>query len=182
VSANLVTQFAIAWVHQHLGAIRPYLPDLSAPNATVSDWRPSALPAWSGPDDFNFSTFESVAGHRWLPVSTSSPLWHKTPMDESTYSIQDAPKWWHTWRVAAQQHYSFLENLEKGELWRYAFDMWDASYKRVSINLLAVSGDDIVAMRPFPTADEQFLTMDYPKKVGRREFLFFRADISRTEC
>lgn len=48
--------------------------------------------------------------------------------------------------------------------------MWDSLYKRVSINFIAVMGDDILNMMPMPSADEQALSMDWPKKTGRREF------------
>ncbi|KAL9098546.1 MAG: hypothetical protein Q9187_009640, partial [Circinaria calcarea] len=65
------------------------------------------------------------------------------------------------------QHYSFLENLEKDELWRYAFDIWDIKYERLSINLIAIAGDDIVAMSPMPRDDEEFITMKYSKQTGR---------------
>ena len=39
-----------------------------------------------------------------------------------------------SWLAATQQHYSLFENLEKDELWRYGFDMWDGVYRRVSIS------------------------------------------------
>lgn len=73
------------------------------------------------------------------------------------------------WLAVAQQHYSLFENLEKQELWKYGFDVWDNIYERISINLIAIAGDDIVDMMPMPSADEQAITMDWPKKTGRRK-------------
>ena len=76
---------------------------------------------------------------------------------------------WDNWTVGAQQHYSFLENLEKNELWRYAFDMWDVHYDRLSINLMAILGDEVIAMGPMPRDDEEFITEIYSKSTGKRE-------------
>ena len=71
--------------------------------------------------------------------------------------------------VAAQQHMSFLQNLEKDELWRYDFEMWDVIHDRLSINLMAISGDDVIAMGPMPKDDEEMITVTYSKKTGKRE-------------
>ena len=69
----------------------------------------------------------------------------------------------------AQEHYSFLDNLEREEVEKYHFGMWDYQYERVSINLIAVWGDDVVDNLPFPTDDEKYLTLDLTRKLGRRE-------------
>ena len=80
-----------------------------------------------------------------------------------------------SWLVAAQQHYSFLEALEEGEtgISKYQFDTWDYQYYRVSINMIAIWGDDVVDNRPFPDDDEEFLTVTLPKRLGRRRFFAF---------
>lgn len=36
--------------------------------------------------------------------------------------------------------------------------------------MIAIWGDDVVDNLPFPEDDEQFLTVDLPRKLGRREF------------
>ena len=169
VSANIVVNFATAWMHNHLGAVYPYLPELDQSPANTTSWQVADLPYWKGPDDFDFASYEktisAVPHHRWLPVAPDSPLAHKTPMDRSEYTLGSSG--WHTWMVATQQHYSFLRNLEMGELWKYNFETWNAMYERVSINFFAISGEDIEAVGPMPGADEQFITMDYPRKTGR---------------
>ena len=73
--------------------------------------------------------------------------------------------------VAAQQHMSFLQHLEKDELWRYDFEMWDVIHDRLSINLMVISGDedDVIAMGPMPKDDEEMITVTYSKKTGKRE-------------
>lgn len=53
VSANLVVQFAIGWVHYHFTAVHPYLPELSPPKASTTSWCASDLPYWTGTTDFN---------------------------------------------------------------------------------------------------------------------------------
>jgi hypothetical protein len=77
---------------------------------------------------------------------------------------------YYSWVVGAQVHYSFLQNLENDELWRYKFDLWDYHHDRISINFICVWGDDIVANRPFTgNDDEKFLTILLTKKLGRRK-------------
>ena len=171
VSANLVVQFAFAWIHYHLGAIHPYLPELDPYESTkpTSSWRKSELPFWVGPEDYNVTNYTAPAYHRWLPLAPGTGSTDSTPIAQTKYMVGGSG--WDDWQVGAQQHYSFLENLEKGELWRYVFDMWDVQYDRLSINFMAIMGDDIVAMSPMPKDDEELITQKYSKKTGRRELL-----------
>ena len=171
MSGNIVIQPAFSWVHHHFGAIHPYLPEITASgtdldgNITIT-WRTSELPFWMGPPDFDIENFPAPRGHRWLPLPDGT-VNDQTPIWASTYEAFGASL--KNWAIGAQQHYSFLENLEKGELWRYKFDTWDFLYDRFSINLFAISGDDIVAMGPLPEDDEEFLTQIFAKKTGRRK-------------
>ena len=170
MSANLVVQFAFAWIHYHLGAIHPYLPELQPLHTyPTMSWRKSELPYWLGPDDWSIANFTAPPEkHRWLPLAPGTGNTDITPIAETKYMRGGAG--WDNWMVGAQQHYSFLENLEKGELWRYAYDMWDVQYDRLSINFMAIMGDDIVAMSPMPRDDEELITEIYSKQTGRREF------------
>ena len=177
VSANLVVQFATSWTHYHLTAIHPYLPDLAPPNGSTTSWRISDLPYWTGPADFSIDTFAPQQGHRWLPLPSDSPRLDETPITHSEYGYHPDPPLWLNWMNAAQQHYSFLENLENGELWKYAFDTWDAQYERVSINLMAMTGDDLVDMEMEKHgADEGWITMEYSKQTKRRASLYLELD------
>ena len=171
VSANLVVQFAFAWIHYHLGAIHPYLPELDpyTSKKPTSSWRKSELPFWVGPEDYNVTNYTDPAYHRWLPLAPGTGSTDSTPIAQTKYMVGGSG--WDDWKVGVQQHYSFLENLEKGELWRYVFDMWDVQYDRLSINFMAIMGDDIVAMSPMPKDDEELITQKYSKKTGRRELL-----------
>ena len=75
-------------------------------------------------------------------------------------------------------HYSFLENLENSQLDRYKFDhVWDMDGERQRINLIVLSGDDIVRYLlndwPNDKVDEDMLVLNLPKRLGRCEFLQF---------
>ncbi|KAI9804742.1 MAG: hypothetical protein M1825_001110 [Sarcosagium campestre] len=177
VSANSINNPALSWVHWHLGAIRPYLPEMKPPDESRADdldwnrrksWRASELPTWQGPDD-HFIDFKSdfpapFNGHRWLPLRKTTND-DNTPVNVDTYD--KAGPGWNFWTIAAQELYSFLENLENDELYRYKFDVWDYKYDRLSINLIAIMGKDVIANRPFPSDDEQYLTVELPKILGR---------------
>jgi hypothetical protein len=77
--------------------------------------------------------------------------------------------------VAAQVHYSFLENLETDQLDLYRFGhTWDMYGQRQRINLVAVSGDDVVhhLLKDWPAdvVDEDMLVFVLPKRLGRCKF------------
>ena len=169
VSANVINNPAMSWVHYHLlGAIQPYLPELSRPkNETAISWRASKLPFWQDGDLFDRrERFDPPSdNHRWLPLGPGYTL-EGTPITTTTYDAWGPA--WNNWAIAAQEHYSFLEHLENGDLEKYEFDVWDYHYGRLSINMIAMWGDDIVDNYPF-TDDEQFLTVDLPQKLGRRK-------------
>ena len=167
-SANGINNPALSWVHYHLGVIHPYLPELDPPTHNTSTWRASELPLWSGPPGYALQRNPSPAykNHRWLPLGPKYNL-DGTPITITSYSDHEAG--WNNWAVVAQEHYSFLDNLERDEVDKYHFEMWDYQYERVSINLIAVWGDDVVDNLPFPTDDEKYLTLDLTKKLGRRK-------------
>lgn len=47
--------------------------------------------------------------------------------------------------------------------------MWDVHYDRLSINLIAIMGDDVIEMGPMPKDDEELITTIYSKQTGRRK-------------
>ena len=166
VSANIVGNFGLTWIHNHLGAVHSYLPDTASPSLKTVDWQVSGLPQWSGTDDWRFESFESVSGHRWLPLSARQSPLPKMPIDAVEYSGIGRSEW-NSWKLAAQLHYSFLQNLEKEELWRYDFGTWNLMYQRLGINMFAISGEDVVRIGNMPADDEKFLTMEYSREVDR---------------
>jgi hypothetical protein len=109
-------------------------------------------------------------GHRWLPVGQGDEGKHEDPTKypDSTLTYDAHGPSLHTWAAAAQLHYTFLQHLEKNETSRYKFGTWDYHYDRISINFIAVRGEDIIAVYPFPEKDdEKFLTVEYARKMGK---------------
>ena len=181
ISANTLNQPAQSWVHYHLSADRPYLPEVAPPpgfrprtnegsdsyqDQESPSWRASELPQWSGPTEYiiDESTAAPFIGHRWLPLASGSEI-DRTPISVVEYSL-DGPGW-HSWVVGAQTHYSFFENLEKDELRRYKYDIWDYHYDRISINFILVTGEDILRVMPMEDDDEGYLTTKATKILGR---------------
>lgn len=167
-SANVINNPALSWVHYHLGVIRPYLPELTRlhslrqppgvpPNSLSDRRRLLSSPKFRPP----------FQNHRWLPLGPGYYNLDGTPITLTTYN--DHGPGWKNWAVAAQEHYSFLEHLENGDVDQYHFGTWDYQYERLSINMIAVWGDDIVNNRPVPNDDEKWLTIQLPKKLGRRK-------------
>lgn len=160
VVANIVNNAFTYWHHHRGGAVYPYLPEQDGPSRNESgSWRASTLPHYTG--EFLESTENFLPklfggyqppseGHRWLPVISSSSA---EAMTHTPYNNTLPPAThidWDTggWPIAAQTHYSFFENLEKGTLNKYHFgneidglqNLW---YGHYSINLMAIRGSNI---------------------------------------
>lgn len=158
VMANIVNNAFTYWHHHRGGATYPYLPEQSGPSRDkATSWRASKLPHYSGAFLDSTEKFLPLGnyqppfeGHRWLPVKSSSsaeamrhtPYWNTLPpATHINFSLGG-------WPVAAQTHYSFLENLEKGTLNKYHFgnehdglqNLW---YSHYSINMMAIRGSNI---------------------------------------
>ncbi|KAI9683414.1 MAG: hypothetical protein M1829_005486 [Trizodia sp. TS-e1964] len=170
VSANVVNSPLLSWVHYHLGVVHPFLPELVQPpnlDQETKTWEISNLPIWTGPDDYkmDIETPPPYMGHRWLPLKPGSNT-DNTPIAESQY--EPFGRGLYMWAMAAQEHYSLFQNLEKDrELKMYAFPTWETNYDRLSINFISFSGDDILDNGPVPEGDEEYLTQVLPKKLGR---------------
>ena len=203
VLANLINSAALGWVHHHNGAIHSYLPELEPPLEPSSAsygpqaWRASALPSYQPADGSN-ETMPSpqieraldrrriaigdedgapYANHRWLPLRDNGTLLSLTPMWETSYNPWGDD--WKKWQHGAQQHYSFLQNLESGDLSSYHFGdkegIWNMRYVRANINLMAVWGDDVLDHLPETTDDENDLSIDLPKKLNRQTYIQTKA-------
>ncbi|KAL8668499.1 MAG: hypothetical protein Q9168_006874 [Polycauliona sp. 1 TL-2023] len=194
ISTNTINSPRLAWLHSHLGAIHPFLPDPSPPprpslpslsssqplTKNRINWRPSLLPPWPGnPLTYRFPSHPpppalgaSEQKQRWLPLSSpyNSSL-TGTPASQLQY--EDSTQGLRNWAIAAQQHYSFLLNHEKGELWRHGKrddgkeSLWRMQGARIQINLICLWGDDIVASLPVPADDEKYFTVELPKRWKR---------------
>ena len=90
-----------------------------------------------------------------------------------------------SWAIAAQAHYSLLENIEKDALNLYKFERpWHMDGQRIRINFMVVNGDDIVDTDPENwtkgRGDEDMIVLDLPKKLRRRKLAFFDKRIKLT--
>ncbi|KAI1371014.1 hypothetical protein F4677DRAFT_457461 [Hypoxylon crocopeplum] len=103
---------------------------------------------------------------------------------------------WKSWGIGAQQQYSLLYNLEQNKMQRYFFgrnirypegssapnasavvstdgkgpggeQTYDTGYNRYNLNFCAVWGSDIRDQLPIADDDEQDITSDIPRRIGR---------------
>ena len=206
VLASLINSATMGWVQYRLGAVHSYFPERQPPilkpfsEDTGDDsygpkaWRASALPTWQPPDGENEiaefphpektgkadkAPIGSIGGppyanHRWLPLRDDDEHIAKTPIAKSEYKSNGNN--WDMWTIAAQQHYSLLENLEKGLLKKYYIGdegIWNMRYDRGNINLIAIWANDILDNLPFEGADdEQLISSNLPRKQHRRMCAF----------
>lgn len=191
-------------------------------------WRASDLPKWDGSadweaagvsnDDFNKiwqsadesqadtdnaeqkrdDAHEFITKHRWLPTGNRSDLW-RTPISQAEYDAFG--NGWSSWALAAQQHYSLLQNLEEDKKHLYYLNhgfgddadaLWDTTKHRLSINLLAVMGEDVLDHMDGMGDDEEWLSNALPVLLHRRALVhtqalaahyafYIQGDIDRTD-
>ncbi|OAX82328.1 hypothetical protein ACJ72_03326, partial [Emergomyces africanus] len=176
VSANIINNPPLSFIHYHVGALHPYFPELhnGKPSTNTSDnksWKTSDHPHWEGPENFEWALDADppANGHRWLRVKDDKAI-VRTPVTRLKYEV-----WGDTytsWAIAAQQHYSFLENLEKNQLDLYKFNLpWNMDNERIRINVLAIWADDIldsdIDTWPKERSDEEMVVMELPKIYRR---------------
>ena len=189
VAANIVNSPITNWLHWHSNAVLPYLPEISPANGqrsndTLPSWRASHLPQHGAPawNDFPFPDRPAdgftvgqkggppYKGHRWLPLENTPANLALTPITKSQYHAFG--KGWTEWTIAAQQHYSLLEHLEKKDLGVYwaggEEGVWNMQYERYNLNFLAIWGSSVRMQLP-DRDDEQALTVTIPMKFKRRE-------------
>ena len=198
IVANLVNSPETGWLHYHFGAIHSYLPETVPPDSNTDSaalgpkaWRASALPIWNEDKEMGFpvtvdksddgSVLEAdnpaappFKGHRWLPLRESKMNIYKTPIAKSEYNAYGPD--WKSWALAAQVHYSLLENIEKDQLYLYHYGtsspnssegIWNMAFDRMNINFMAIWGKDVVD-NPFDNFDdEHWLSIEIPKRLGR---------------
>jgi hypothetical protein len=171
VSANVVNNPPLGFLHLHSGALHPYLPEVVQPNQIPETWKPSRHGFWQGPDDFTWQpgVDPPYPGHRWLRVKEDEAM-VRTPATNLAFE-----EWgisYTSWAIAAQMHYSLFENLEAGSLLAYDFGTWHTYGERVRINFICVFADDILATNisgwPRDRSDEDMLALDLPQSLKRR--------------
>ncbi|UDD64782.1 hypothetical protein AFCA_011991 [Aspergillus flavus] len=167
VSANVINQAALQALHSHPGVALPYLPELSSsdqPQIPVTqDWRATDLPAWEGPADFKVSKGypPPSESHRWLPSADENG--DRTPIGMSMYG-DNGPEL-DDWTIHAQQHYSFLQHLEDGDLYRYKFPMWVDPTDSLSPNFLCLRAGDPSIVKSIIQQDTDKLSLEVAQEV-----------------
>ncbi|ETN46042.1 uncharacterized protein HMPREF1541_00225 [Cyphellophora europaea CBS 101466] len=172
-SANMINSPLMGWVHYRTGAMHPYLPEFDRWEPPILSfgkrvsWKWDAYPKWTGPDDYYFDWTQDspYKGHRWLRLPDDTDI-YRTPVAQIEYAT------WGTgvlsWGIAAQEHYSFLENLATENLDAYKLHKtWITDYKRLSINFICVYSNEVLDNLPMDTVDEEWLTVNLPKKLGK---------------
>ncbi|KAJ2906723.1 uncharacterized protein MKZ38_000459 [Zalerion maritima] len=175
VSANVINNPLLSYVHRGLGMYEPFFPEMEKPEpeqVNSSSWRVSELPSYDGPRDgpkgfsINGSTPAPYKGHRWLPVRERPFDIFKTPARD--IGSEPGKPALTSWAIAAQTHYSFFQHLEQGDTHQYKFNTWDYHYHRLSINFLGIRGRDVAECYPFPVGDDEaYLTLRRPREIGR---------------
>ncbi|KAN0090214.1 hypothetical protein V8E51_018793 [Hyaloscypha variabilis] len=178
VSANIVNNPALSWVHRNMGVYEGYYPEMTQPHppAPKNSWRASELPSYKGPIEgpegfaINASTPAPFRGHRWLPIRLPKGETYDMSLSPASLLAYDPfGPGLYNWAAASQTHYSFLHHLEQGDTWRYKFNIWDYDYMRLSINFLAIRGKDVMDVFPFPQKDdESYLVQTRPSELRRR--------------
>ena len=177
VLANLINSASLGWIRYNLGAVHSYLPELDPPSNSDEEflwsgaWRASELPKWNGNSNDEVAPENIGHRHRWLPVRRDEETW--TPIERTAYDAFGPD--WTDWRVAAQKHYSFLEDLETGKLDKYNTGedgTWNLHGHRGNINLMAIRGGDVRAKLPFEGDDEQWFSVGLPARINRRKHSF----------
>ncbi|CAM1503435.1 Fc.00g082110.m01.CDS01 [Cosmosporella sp. VM-42] len=173
VSANVINNPPLGFMHYRMGALHPYLPEIDVPSHLGGSWKPSEHPFWDGPSSFTWSPDEEPPRyhHRWLRVKDDKMM-VQTPATQLQYEVWGNS--YSNWAIAAQMHYSLLENIEEDELYRYKFNApWNMNGERIRINFICVYADDIldtdIEHWPRDKGDEDMIVMDLPLKLNRRK-------------
>ncbi|OTB12551.1 hypothetical protein K445DRAFT_37646, partial [Daldinia sp. EC12] len=172
ISSNLVNSPVTGMEQYHYGAIHPFLPDPSSTPSfhAAETWRPSEkkrYPKDQLVDEYKVMDIEPpYRGHPWLLISDDHYDLLKTPMGKYDQNRGSDPiafgLAWKSWAIGAQQQYSLLYNLEQNKMQRYFF-----GYNRYNLNFCAVWGSDIRDQLPIKDDDEQDITSDIPRRIGR---------------
>jgi len=200
VSANLINSGISNWLHYHTDAIFPYLPETSPPRdltTRTSSWRPSSLERHQGTTkaewyfpEVPFGGFNigdpgapPFRGHRWLPLDPTAENMLKTPVVGAQYDAENGIH--HQWAIAAQEHYSFFENLERNQLDKYwcgnREGIWNLQYQRHSLNFAAIWGSSVAKMLP-SLQDETDLFVTIPRALKKRKFFCMDRFMIETKC
>ncbi|SPJ75356.1 uncharacterized protein FTOL_05087 [Fusarium torulosum] len=175
VAGNIINNPPLGFMHFRIGALHPYFPESEQPSYITSGteyWKPSRHGFWDGPKNFTWDIKKPPPAwpqHRWLRVQDDTMI-YQTPIDKLKYEVWGSS--YQAWSIAAQMHYSLLENIENDALDLYKFGKpWIMYGDRIRINFMCVYADDILDTDPehWPDGrgDEDMIVLDLPKTLRR---------------
>ena len=185
---NTINSAMLGWLDYHGTALHSYLPETRPPLSSSAAygptaWRASALPTWQkhsadgfprkAGGGFDYRQRFPNVNHRWLPTRLNDTDLARTPITHTKYyHAREVGSDYLYWELAAQKHYSLLQNIEQNELWRYHFGdhrtgLWNMRFEHASINLMVIWANDVLDNRPDGWEEEE-LTVRIPKKLNRR--------------
>ncbi|KAH7459371.1 hypothetical protein FOMA001_g20042 [Fusarium oxysporum f. sp. matthiolae] len=177
VSGNIINNPPLGFMHFRIGALHPYFPESEQPSYVTNGadyWKPSRHGFWDGPKNFTLDIEKPPPAwpqHRWLRVQDDTMI-YQTPINKLKYEVWGSS--YQAWSIAAQMHYSLLENIENNALDLYKFEKpWTMYGDRIRINFMCIYANDILDTDPehWPKGrgDEDMIVLDLPKKLRRRE-------------
>ncbi|EXK25541.1 hypothetical protein FOMG_17808 [Fusarium oxysporum f. sp. melonis 26406] len=175
VSGNIINNPPLGFMHFRIGALHPYFPESEQPSHVpygADYWKPSRHGFWDGPKNFTLDIEKPPPAwpqHRWLSVQEDTMI-YQTPINKLKYEVWGSS--YQAWSIAAQMHYSLLENIENNALDLYKFEKpWTMYGDRIRINFMCIYADDILDTDPEHSpkgrGDEDMIVLDLPKTLRR---------------
>ncbi|KAH6887083.1 hypothetical protein B0T10DRAFT_563305 [Thelonectria olida] len=175
VAGNIINNPPLGFMHFRMGALHPYFPEPEQASYVTNStdyWKPSRHGFWDGPNNFTWDIEQpppAWPNHRWLRVQHDTMI-DQTPVAQLKYEVWGPS--YQKWSIAAQMHYSLLENIENDALDLYMFEkLWIMYGDRIRINFMCVYADDILDTDPenWPRnrGDEDMIVLDLPEKLRR---------------
>ncbi|KAG6990148.1 Tigger transposable element-derived protein 6 [Fusarium oxysporum f. sp. conglutinans] len=175
VSGNIINNPPLGFMHFRIGALHPYFPESEQPSHVTYGadyWKPSRHGFWDGQKNFTLDIEKPPPAwpqHRWLRVQDDAMI-YQTPINKLAYEVWGSS--YQAWSIAAQMHYSLLENIENNALDLYKFEKpWTMYGDRIRINFMCIYADDILDTHPehWPKGrgDEDMIVLDLPKTLRR---------------
>ncbi|RYC77224.1 hypothetical protein BFJ63_vAg19902, partial [Fusarium oxysporum f. sp. narcissi] len=148
VSGNIINNPPLGFMHFRIGALHPCFPESEQPSQVTCGadyWKPSRHGFWDGPKNFTLDIEKPPPAwpqHRWLRVQEDTMI-YQTPINKLKYEVWGSS--YQAWSIAAQMHYSLLENIENNALDLYKFEKpWTMYGDRIRINFMCIYADDIL--------------------------------------
>ncbi|KAJ9412840.1 hypothetical protein QL093DRAFT_2518936 [Fusarium oxysporum] len=136
VSGNIINNPPLGFMHFRIAKPRTYGADY---------WKPSRHGFWDGPKNFTLDIEKPPPAwpqHRWLRVQDDTMI-YQTPINKLKYEVWGSS--YQAWSIAAQMHYSLLENIENNALDLYKFEKpWTMYGDRIRINFICCDAVTVV--------------------------------------